>query len=127
MPRIPLLLGIVAAVLSGCRDEASAPAPVQMPFAEPGVSLAITQSSDTCGPNGVYRANVTWQVPAAMATRLEVQVDAIQRKHFVRSSQLSGQQETGEWVVSGLAFFLVDRDANKVLAATTAAPGRCRS
>ncbi|MCA1714088.1 MAG: hypothetical protein LC715_02810 [Gammaproteobacteria bacterium] len=126
MTRSSLLLGSTLFLLSACAP-APAPAPQQLPFAEPGVSLSVTQSSKTCGPGGAYRANVAWQVPATMAPRLEVQVDASERKHFVRSTERSGQHETGEWVAAGLAFFLVDRDANKVLAAMIAGPGDCRS
>ena len=124
MTRISLLLASTVVLLSACAPEV-APAPQQMPFAEPGVSLSVTQKSKTCGPGGAYRANDAWQVPATMAPRLEVQVDATERKHFVRSTERSGQHETGVWVASGLAFFLVDRDANKVLAAMTAGPGDC--
>ena len=124
MTRSSLLPGFIVVLLSACAPGV-APAPQQMPFAEPGVSLSVTQSSKTCGPGGAYRATVAWQVPTTMAPRLEVQVDATERKHFVRSTERSGRHETGDWVAAGLAFFLVDRDANKVLAAMTAGPGDC--
>lgn len=124
MLRITLVLAFCTVLLSACTRVP--PVPPQMPFAEPGVSLIVTQKSDSCGPTGAYRAEVAWQVPATMATRLEVQVGAMERKYFVRSKAPSGKQETGEWVSPGLAFFLVDRDANKVIAATTAGPGMCK-
>ena len=115
---------LLVVLLAACGDP-PAPPPQKIPYAAPGVRLSVEQSSPACGPTGSYRAKVAWQVPAQRAGKLEVQVDARQRKHFVRSTQASGEQQTGEWVSSGLAFYLVDRNTDEVLAATAAGPGQC--
>jgi len=127
MPRIYILATFLAVSLCACKEPTSPgkAAPAEMPFALPGVSLSVTQSSETCQPTGAYRATVAWEVPANLASRLEVQVDATERKHFVRSTQRTGQHQTGEWVSKGLAFFLIDRDTDMLLAATTARAGDC--
>lgn len=126
MSRLRVGATVCAVLLCACTEPTSTQqAAPKMPFALPGVSLSVTQSSETCQPQGSYRATVRWEVPAGLASRLEVQVDAVERKHFVRSSQRTGQHETGEWVSKGLGFFLVDRDTDTLLAATMAGAGDC--
>lgn len=117
------IAGCLALTLAACSKQA--PAPASMPFAEPGASLSVTQLSSECDDKGNYRANVAWQVPQTQPARLEIQVGAGERKVFTRSDQRNGNEETGLWVSKDSAFYLVDRESGKVIAATPAPAANC--
>ncbi len=122
--RVAIAGGLVL-ILVACGQKP--PAPVSMPYAEPGVSFSVTQTSSECSDEGNYRASVAWQVPETQPEKLEIQIDAFKRKVFARSDLRSGSEETGVWVSAGLAFYLLDRESDRVIAATEAAPANCSS
>lgn len=122
--RIVSALGLALA-LGACDKQPQAPA--SMPFAEPGVTFKVTQASPECDGKGNYRADVAWQVPETQPARLEIQVDQAKRNVFARSDNRSGSEQTGAWVAPGLAFYLLDRESGKVLAAAQAPAARCGS
>lgn len=125
MERTTILMGSVL-LLVACGNGA-APIPAQIPFAETGVVLTVTQISTGCSADGKYRARVEWQVPETVSPRLEVRVDAKARTLFASSDRRRDSEETGDWVTAGLGFYLIQREDNKVIAATAAGPGNCRS
>lgn len=99
--------------------------PEQLPFAEPGVSFTVAPVGAGCTDAGAYRAKVSWDVPPAVSSKIEIQVGAQERKVFARSNDPAGSEETGDWVTAGLVFALVDRDSDMPLAAIQAGPGQC--
>lgn len=99
--------------------------PEQLPFAEPGVSFTVAPASTGCTDSGAYRGKVSWDVPAAISSKIEIQVGAQERKVFARSNESAGSEETGDWVSEGMVFALVDRDSDMPLAAIKAGPGQC--
>lgn len=113
----------LAWTLAACSSEP--PTPPQLPFAVPGASLTVTQVGDACTAAGAYNARVAWEVAEELPAKLEVQAGTTERQVFARSNERSGSQETGEWVVAGTVFHLLDRERNTLLASTQAAPGNC--
>ncbi|MFP7722066.1 hypothetical protein [Lysobacter sp. A3-1-A15] len=107
---------------------ACTPAPTEppaMPFAVPGAELTVIAADAACGPTGAYVADVAWRVDPAVAPKLEIQVGRDERKVFARSNEAGGTERTGEWVSSGMRFYLLDRESSRLLAAVDAGPGRC--
>ncbi|HVR81945.1 MAG TPA: hypothetical protein VHF02_07675 [Luteimonas sp.] len=121
--RSSILLCAATLLLGGCNS--SVPAPATMPYAETGVHFAVTPVGADCGPDGQYTANVEWELPAAMSPRIEIQLDAQERKVFARSDERKGSEKTGQWVKPGLAFYLLDRQADRVIAALDAGSSHC--
>lgn len=121
MLRLTILISS-AILLAACdRDP---PEPVRVPFADPGVSLTVTQVSAGCTTEGNYRARVEWQVPETVSPHLDVRVDKA-RTLFAASDRRRDSNETGDWVKPGLVFYLTQREDSKIIAATPAAPGNC--
>ena len=119
------IAGCLALTLAACSKQA--PAPASMPFAEPGVSLSVTQLSSECDSKGNYRANVAWQIPQTQPARVEIQFGVSERQVFARSDQRNGNEETGLWVSKDSVFYLLDRESNKVIAATQAPAANCEA
>lgn len=121
LPRIALPL-LAALSLAAC----SAPGlPESLPFAEPGVSFTVAPSGAGCTSTGSYQGKVSWEVPGAMTSKIEIQVGAQERQVFARSNEPVGSEETGDWVSKGMVFVLLDRNTGMLLAAIEAGPGQC--
>ena len=99
--------------------------PDQFPFAEPGVEFSVVPDGIGCTPEGAYRGKVSWEVPGAMSSKIEIQVGGEDHKVFARSNESSGSETTGDWVNAGMVFVMRDRDTDMVLAALKAGPGQC--
>ena len=112
---------VLAASLVAC---SAPPVPGQLPFAEPGVEFSIAPASPGCSPEGHYRAAVSWDVPLATSSKVEIQVGD-EHKVFARSNDAAGSEQTGDWVGEGMLFVLRDRDTDMILAALKAGPGNC--
>src|SRR5690606_15605599 len=93
-------------------------------FAEPGVTFSVAPADPGCSPQGHYRATVSWDVPMAMSSRIEIQVGD-EHKVFTRSNDAAGSEQTGDWVGEGMLVVLRDRGTDMVLAALRAGPGNC--
>jgi hypothetical protein len=121
LPRLMLPL-FAALSLAAC----SAPGlPEQLPFLEPGVSFTVVPSGVGCTSTGSYRGKVSWEVPASMTSKVEIQVRGQERQIFARSNEPVGSEETGVWVSKGMLFALIDRNTDMLLAAIEAGPGQC--
>ncbi|MDQ3617368.1 MAG: hypothetical protein M3374_01345 [Pseudomonadota bacterium] len=120
---LPAAISIAVLVtLSACT--AKPEIPEQLPFATAGASLTVTQVGTNCSANGVYSADVAWQVADTLALKIEIQVGR-EGKVFARSNERIGSEATGEWVSPGSLFLLLDRDSKQLLAATPAGAGNC--
>lgn len=115
-----LLLCAVASIPTACSHKPPEPPVATLPYAESGVHFTITPDGTQCGPHGQYVAKVAWELPTTMSPKIEIQVDAHERKVFARSDEGKGSEKTGPWVVPGLTFFLLDRQADRVIAARNA-------
>lgn len=100
------------------------PVPEQLPFAEPGVEFSVVPAGNGCMPEGLYRGTVSWDVPLAVSSKIEIQVGD-KRQVFARSNDAAGSEQTGDWVAEGMTFVLLDRDTDMVLAALKAGAGNC--
>ncbi len=98
--------------------------PDQLPYAEPGVEFNVTPVVEARCNNGVYRALASWDVPASLSSKIEIQVTE-ERQVFARSNDAAGSEETGEWTSDGTLFVLLDRETGMTLAALRAGPGPC--
>lgn len=114
-----LSLCALALLPTACSHSAAPPA-ATLPYAETGVHFTVTPVGTECGPGGQYIANVAWELPATMSPKIEIQIDASERKVFARSDEGKGSEKTGLWVAPGLAFYLLDRQADRVIAALSA-------
>lgn len=113
---------VLAVSLVAC---SAPPVPEQLPFAEPGVEFSVVPVNSGCSPEGYYRATVSWDVPMATSSKIEIQVGD-ERQVFARSNDAAGNEQTGDWVDEGMMFVLRDRDTDMILAALKAGPGNCK-
>jgi hypothetical protein len=118
--RSRVLMSVAVTVFAGCGNNSPEPPVAEFPYVESGVTFSVKPVDGQCGASGRYVADVAWSVPSTSSAKMEVQVDSRERKVFARSDSRVGKAATGEWVVPGLAFYLVDREAERVLGAIKA-------
>jgi hypothetical protein len=118
--RFGLATSFAATILAACGKNPPEPPVATLPYIESGVTFTITPTDAPCGAKGQYVADVSWSVPPTSSEKVEVQVGAAERNVFAKSNARTGSERTGQWVVPGLTFYLIDRDAEQVLAAINA-------
>lgn len=115
---------LLALLLAACGADPAGP-PTR-PFAQPGVTFALTPSAARdCDPATVYRGRVDWAVEGRDRVKLEIRLDDVHGPVFARSNRARGSEWTGEWMRRGLWLVLIDRDSGEVLAALRAGPETC--
>jgi len=84
-------------------------------FSEPAV---------VCQNQSRFSINLQWAVIVSSVAKIEVRVGAPDGKIFYSGRKMIGQKSTGDWVVEGDRFYLLDAETGDILGETTASVER---
>lgn len=130
------LAAIIAGSLAACsqsgQPEASntSATPATQPAASvanvDGATLTVKPAAtDDCKPNQPFVADVSWH-SSAPKVKVMVSTSSDPTPHLFSESGFTGSARTGDWVVSGTTFTMVEAKTGTVLAKTVVAQHDCK-
>lgn len=127
--KAPIIASLLLLALAGCQKAKppadSLPAPTQAPGAEAASAMAdgvvfkvVPGEVHMCDGRDRVVSDVSWQVSDPAVSTVKVEIDTAtdtKRKTFTAGGSV-GSEKTGDWVVQGVRFHLMDGATGKELA-----------